>query len=227
MKESTTADRLKQLMNERQLKQVDILRLCKPFCDKYGVKLAKNDLSQYVNGKSEPGQDKLTILSLALGVEETWLMGYNTTRTNASGISSELKINNLFQVEKKRFRLLGNIACGEPIFASEDAELYVEAGIDIKADFCLIARGDSMTGARIHDGDIVFIRQQEMVNDGEIAAILIDDEATLKRVYYDRDAGELSLYPENPNYKTLRYSGAELNKIRILGKAVAFQGDIL
>lgn len=94
MKEFTTADRLRQIMNDRQLKQVDILRLCKPFCEKYGVKLAKNDLSQYVNGKNEPGQDKLTILSLALGVEETWLMGYNSKATveDCDGWDSEIDI---------------------------------------------------------------------------------------------------------------------------------------
>lgn len=77
MKKSNTADRLKQIMAERKIKQVDILRSAKPFCDKYGVKLAKNDLSQYVNGKVEPGQEKLTILGLALNVSEAWLMGFD------------------------------------------------------------------------------------------------------------------------------------------------------
>lgn len=77
MKDVTTADRLRQIMNERGLKQVDILEACKPYCEKYGVKLAKNDLSQYISGKVTPGQDKLTILGLALGVNEVWLMGYN------------------------------------------------------------------------------------------------------------------------------------------------------
>ena len=66
--------------------------------------------------------------------------------------------------------------------ANEEKELYVEAGANIHADFCLKAKGDSMIGARIYDGDIVFIRKQEMVNNGEIAAVMIDDEATLKRV---------------------------------------------
>lgn len=89
-----------------------------------------------------------------------------------------------------------------------------------------MAKGDSMIGARIYDGDIVFIRQQDIVEDGEIAAVLIEDEATLKRVYYDREAGVLSLFAENPKYKTMRFSGEELNHIRILGKAVAFQSDI-
>lgn len=77
LKDVTTADRLKQIMKERGLKQVEILEACKPYCEKYGVKLAKNDLSQYISGKVTPGQDKLTILGLALGVNEVWLMGYN------------------------------------------------------------------------------------------------------------------------------------------------------
>lgn len=77
MDKFTTADRLKQIMNERNIKQVDILEACKPYCKKYGVKLEKNDLSQYISGKVTPGQDKLTILGLALDVNEVWLMGYN------------------------------------------------------------------------------------------------------------------------------------------------------
>lgn len=77
MKKLTTADRLKQIINERHIKQVDILEACKPYCEKYGVKLEKNDLSQYISGKVTPGQDKLTILGLALDVNEVWLMGYN------------------------------------------------------------------------------------------------------------------------------------------------------
>ena len=77
MKKFTTADRLKEIMTKKKIKQVDILEACKPFCEKYNVKLQKNDLSQYVSGKVEPKQDKLTILGLALNVNEVWLMGYN------------------------------------------------------------------------------------------------------------------------------------------------------
>ena len=79
MKEYSTSQRLKQIMDARNLRQVDILRAAEPFCKRYGVKLGKNDLSQYVSGKVEPGQDKLTILGLALGVSEAWLMGYNVS----------------------------------------------------------------------------------------------------------------------------------------------------
>ena len=95
-----------------------------------------------------------------------------------------------------------------------------------KADFCFRCVGDCMENAGMSDGDIVFIRQQDTVEDGEIAAVLIEDEATLKRVYFDKEAGILSLFAENPQYKTLRYSGEQLNTIRILGKAVAFQSKL-
>ena len=74
---TTTALRLKQIMEIRNLRQVDVLELAKPFCEKYGIKLQKNDLSQYCSGKVDPGQEKLTILGLALGVSEAWLMGYD------------------------------------------------------------------------------------------------------------------------------------------------------
>lgn len=77
MKKFTTAQRLEQIMQKRNMRQVDILAASVPFCQKYGVKLGKNDLSQYVSGKVEPGQEKLTILGLALNVSEAWLMGYD------------------------------------------------------------------------------------------------------------------------------------------------------
>lgn len=66
-------------MKERNLKQVDILELCKPYCKKYDVKLGKNDLSQYVSNKYSPSQEKLSILSMALKVNEVWLMGYDVS----------------------------------------------------------------------------------------------------------------------------------------------------
>lgn len=161
-------------------------------------------------------RDKIAALAQALHTTPEYLMGWSTT----------MEVSNLFKIETKKFRLLGNIACGEPIFANEEKELYVVAGANIKADFCLMAKGDSMIGARIYDGDIVFIRQQDIVEDGEIAAVLIEDEATLKRVYYDQENNVIQLFAENPQYKTMRFVGEELNHIRILGKAVALQTDI-
>lgn len=165
-------------------------------------------------------RDKIASLAKALHTTPAYLMGWIDESPR------EIMPDNLFRIETKKFPLLGNIACGEPIFADEEKELYVEAGANVHADFCLRAKGDSMTGARIQDGDIVFIKKQEMVDDGEIAAILIEDEATLKRVYYDQENNILQLFAENPKFKTMRFSGEELNHVRILGKAIAFQSDI-
>lgn len=142
-------------------------------------------------------------------------------------LSSIPEFDNMFPIEKKKIPMLGEIACGQPIFANEDRESYVLAGTDINADYCLKARGDSMIGARINDGDIVFIREQAIVDDGDIAAVIIDDEATLKRVYYEKEKNRLTLQAENPKYRPLSYEGEELNHIKILGKAIAFQSDIV
>lgn len=170
-------------------------------------------------------QSKIKAIADALETTPSYIMGWNEPDVKLD--EEDLKFfDNLFPIETKKFPLLGNIACGKPIFADEQFEAYVEAGANIKADFCLRAKGDSMIGARIYDGDIVFIHKQEMVDDGEVAAVLIEDEATLKRVYYDRENGVLQLFAENPQYKTMRFVGEELNQIRIIGRAVAFQSDV-
>lgn len=170
-------------------------------------------------------QSKIKAIAEALETTPAYIMGWDEPDQKLD--KENLKFfDNLFPIETKKFPLIGNIACGKPILADEQFEVYIEAGANIKADFCLRAKGDSMIGARIYDGDIVFIRKQEMVDDGEIAAVLIDDEATLKRVYYDQESNVIQLFAENPQYKTMRFAGEELDHIRILGKAVALQTDI-
>ena len=103
---------------------------------------------------------------------------------------------------------------------------YIDFATDIKADFCLRAQGDSMIGARIHDGDIVYVRKQETVDNGEIAVVLIGDKATLKRVYYYPESQQLLLQPANAKYEPFIYVGEELDQIRILGKAVACLSEV-
>lgn len=170
-------------------------------------------------------QSKIKAIAEALETTPAYIMGWDEPDQKLD--KENLKFfDNLFPIETKKFPLIGNIACGKPILADEQFEAYIEAGANIKADFCLRAKSDSMIGARIYDGDIVFIRKQEMVDDGEIAAVLIDDEATLKRVYYDQESNVIQLFAENPQYKTMRFAGEELDHIRILGKAVALQTDI-
>ena len=89
MKSSCTAERLRALRNERGLKQVDIVKLCQPYCDRFGVKMNKSDISQYLSGKSEPSQDKLIVLGMALGVQESWLMGFDVSEARSSETNKE------------------------------------------------------------------------------------------------------------------------------------------
>ena len=124
-----------------------------------------------------------------------------------------------------RVPLVGTIACGTPILANENLDGEVTVPEDINADFALRCKGDSMIDARIHDGDIVYIRQQPTVENGEIAAVLIDEEATLKRVYISNNT--ITLVACNSKYQPFVYTGKQLDDIRILGKAVGFTSTIL
>lgn len=126
-------------------------------------------------------------------------------------------------VHRRAVPLLGEIAAGVPILAEESADLaYCDDSLH--CDCALRVRGDSMVGARIHSGDLVFIRLQDDVDDGEIAAVVLDDEATLKRVYHIKNG--LQLISENPGYKPMVYTFDDCNSIRIIGKAVGFQSEL-
>lgn len=126
--------------------------------------------------------------------------------------------------QSKPIPVIGNIACGAPIFADENFEGYAELDARVNADFALRCCGDSMINAHIFDGDLVFIRKQPTVENGEIAAVIIDQEATLKRVY--KYPNRIELRPENPLFPVLQYEGAELEAIQIIGKAVSFLGQV-
>lgn len=89
MKVSCTAGRLRYLMKARGLKQVDIVRMCQPYCLQYGVKMNKSDISQYLSGKAEPSQDKLIVLGMALGVQESWLMGFDVPESRDIDVKKE------------------------------------------------------------------------------------------------------------------------------------------
>lgn len=135
-------------------------------------------------------------------------------------------VDNIFPISKfNKIPLLGTIACGEPILAQENVDGEVDIPEQIHADFALRCKGDSMIDARICDGDIVYIRQQPTVDNGQIAAVLIGDEATLKKVYISE--GALTLMACNTNYAPMVFSGDKLNEIRILGKAVGFTSCII
>lgn len=170
-------------------------------------------------------RDKIAALADALNTSPMYLMGWSDEINPLPKLDIS-KFDNIYPVNLKKVPLLGEIACGKPIFANEDRESYVLAGSEIHADFCLRAKGDSMINARILDGDIVFIRKQDMVDNGEIAAVAIGDDVTLKRVVYYPEQNLLILKAENSKYQDMIYAQDQLDQVYILGKAIAFQSDV-
>lgn len=187
--------------------------------DDLAEKIGKNraTIYRYENGDIE---------NLPTSIIEPLAKALHTTPGYLMGWEEEVKSIEAIPITKVKVPILGTVACGQPIFAEEHLECYVDAIGNIHPDFALWARGDSMIEARIYDGDLIFVKKQEIVENGEIAVVLIDDEVTLKKVLYEPEKGRLMLMPANKNYLPLIYEGEELNKIRILGKAVAFQSNL-
>lgn len=185
---------------------------------KIGVSAAT--IYRYEKGDIEkvPG-DLLEPLSRALRTTPAYLMGWEDSPASAP--------SNIFPLPEfvKRPRL-GAIACGKPILANGESGIFDDVPASIHCDFTLLCKGDSMINARIFDGDIVYIRQQPEVESGEIAAVRIGDEATLKKVYYAPDSSRIILRACNPLHPDLEFDGDDLDNIEILGKAVAFTSMI-
>lgn len=158
----------------------------------------------------------------ALSTTPSYIMGWNDEPQPSIPAYPNIY---LCPIKKEKLPILGSIACGKPIMAEEYFEGYVYADAKFHADFCLRAQGDSMINARIYDGDIVFIRQQPVVENGEIAAVAIDDEVTLKRVYVGDNF--IEFWAENPRFRPMIYRKEDFDSFRIIGKAVAFQGDVV
>ena len=191
-----SSKRLRHALDINEMKQQEL-------ADKSGV--SKNSISQYLNKRSIPSNISAGKMAKALGVNPMWLMGYDVPMIKENS-DSDAGFDNIYPIELHRIPVLGSVACGEPILMSEERENYIMSGMDIKADFCLIANGDSMINARIMDGDVVFIRRQPVVENGEIAAVAIDDEAALKRFYRDGNTGTITLVSENPAYAPMVFT---------------------
>lgn len=202
---------IKQLREQRGINQEELGSV---------VGVSDKTVSSWEINRTEPKMGIVQQLADYFNVSTDYLI-----KGNSTDLQDEL--NNTYRIDKIKLPLLGTVACGKPIYADEERESYVMAGTDIKADFCLKCKGDSMINARIHDGDIVFVRKQDIVNNGEIAVVIIDNEATLKRFYYYKEANLLILKAENPTFRDLEYRGEELNQIKVIGKAVAFQSDVI
>ena len=203
-------DRIKSLRNALNISQTELANR---------VGTTKQNIYKYENGIiTNIPSDKVEQIAMILETTPAHLMGWD--EEPASIKESMEGIENIIPLPKThKIPLLGNIACGEPITAVENIDTYVDMPDCVSADFALTCKGDSMIDARIYNGDIVYIREQPEVENGEIA-VLIDGEATLKRVYYQRN--KIILQPENKKYEPLVYVGEEILDVRILGKATYF-----
>ena len=212
---SKFSERLRQLRISRDLSQMDFSKQ---------IKVSKSSINMYERGEREPGLETLERIADYFNVDMDYLLGKSEIANRTQLAYSSIASNIVPLPAMKKIPLIGSIACGAPIMAEEHIEDYVDLPAHIRADFSLTCKGDSMINARIFDGDIVYIRQQETVESGQIAAVLIDGEATLKRVRLFDD--HIVLEPENPMYKPLSFWNEEMNTVRILGKAVAFTSAI-
>lgn len=195
----TIYDRIKKMRLKKEISQETLAKLV-------GY-TNRTSIAKIESGSVDISQSKIEAFAKALDTTPAYLMGWE-----------EESPDNILPIRFKKIPLLGEIAAGEPIFADQEYGAYVTAGEDLNADFALRVKGDSMS-PRIQNGDVVFIAQQPTVENGQIAAIIIEDEATLKRVYINEDT--ITLISENAAYAPFSYKIGEEN-IRILGRAVAF-----
>lgn len=152
--------------------------------------------------------------------------GLDTTPEALLGLTEQvLPVKGLEPVPMMRtVPILGEIAAGRPILADQNFDGAANIPAGIKCDFALRVKGDSMINARIFDGDLVFIEQTSDVESGEIAAVLLGNEVTLKRIY--KYEGRIELRPENPVYRPVSIEGPDLLDVKIIGRPVAFVGTI-
>lgn len=182
--------------------------------------IPKSALQRYATGETEKiPLDRLELIAHAFHTTPAYLMGWEDEPKSPT--FSIFDIPNIIPMPKmKKIPLVGAIACGEPILAEQNIESYVNIENALRADFALRCNGSSMVGARIFDGDIVFVRSQPNVENGEIAVVLIDNEATLKRFY--RSESYIELRAENPTFPPIILRDAQMEAVHILGKAVGF-----
>ncbi len=208
----TVGDRIRQARLEQDVTQQEL-------ADYIGV--SKQAVYKYENNiVTNIPTDKVDAIAKRLRVSPAYLMGWEEQPSPAA--SKEPTIPPGFEPmpKMKKVPLIGSIACGDPITAEQNIEKMVDVPENIRCDFSLTCHGDSMIDAGIHDRDVVYIHIQPEVENGQIAAVRIGEEATLKRVYYS--GGTLTLMPANPAYAPMVYTGPQLEEVQIEGRAVGW-----
>lgn len=217
---TTSTERINQIMKEKRLRQIDVLNLAKPYQEKYNIKFSKSHLSQYVNGKSNPDNEKIFLLSKVFGVSEAWLLGYDVARYKKS---EEAELNEPQPSQGLKIPVLGTVAAGIPISAVEDILDYEEIPSSWQSQgefFALKIKGDSME-PRMESGDVVIVKQQSDANSGDTVIVLVNgDDATCKRL--QKTDNGIMLVSTNPKYPPMFYSLEDIQAkpVVILGKVV-------
>lgn len=180
--------------------------------------IPKSALQRYATGQTEKIPiDRLQVIASAIGTTPEYLMGWDTD--DSTNNNSPL----LPLPRMKRWQVIGGTACGSPIHREIEEETVL-APADIDADRVFRCIGDSMVGAHIFDGDIVFVKTGAYVEDGRIGVVRVDDEYTLKRIYRGEDY--LELRSENPKYPPIIIRGEQENA-EIVGKAIQFLSSVI
>lgn len=214
---ATSTERINQIMKEKRLRQIDVLNLAKPFQQKYNIKFSKSHLSQYVNGKSNPDNEKIFLLSKVFGVTEAWLLGYNVPRYE--------RIENTGPQTPQGLKIpvLGTVAAGIPISAVEEILDYEEVPQSWKNQgefFGLRIKGDSMK-PDINHGDTVIVRKQSTANNGDVVITLVNgDDVTCKK--FEKLDNGIILISNNSEYSPMYFSNEEVvtKPVVILGRVV-------
>lgn len=186
------------------------------------LKVSRSTIGMYETGSREPDFETCEAIADIFNVDMDYLLGRTSVERKEPITPSIIPpgFEPLPRMVKKP--LVGTIACGEPITAEENIEDYVDVPEDVHCDFCLRCKGDSMIDAGIHDGDVVYIHITPQVENGQIAAVRIDGEATLKRVFWDESSQTLTLLAENRNFAPLVYTGPILETVHVEGRAVGY-----
>lgn len=171
--------------------------------EKFGYK-SYTTIQKWEMGTSEPSLEKLHELSRIYDVNMQALY------------TVDLELDQVISKAFNKIPILGTIAAGLPILAEQNIEDYFNLDSSVHADFALRIKGDSMLGAGIFPNDIVFIKQQCELENGEIGAVLIENEATLKKFYHEK--GTVILQAENDNYKPMIFHDGN---VKIMGKLAA------
>lgn len=216
----TLGEIIKQYLTENGLSQREFARRCGDVSYGYISMLIRGANSN--SGKPiKVSVDKVALIAAGMGMTMDELLREAddfplelTPRTESPLPAGLMPIRSM---KPMKVRMIGSVAAGQPILAQEEYESYVDSPVE--CDYALRVKGDSMT-PQFEDGDVIYIREQPDVVDGTVAVVLIDEEATLKRVYH-RPNG-LQLIANNPNYAPIDVIGSEHEYVRILGIVCGF-----